>query len=214
MHRLPIAIVLTFTVFISCAYSLVLGKEEAPRPLSNTDVSQKALADMLNSFQLYLNFFQNSYPQGNFNISNHGESYDDALAYFMQGFEQEMAINILSLYTFTNEETGKLQILPTDGLPVLVEEDCTDITWSFIDSRHIVFEHIFYNYYGENNNYSLKVYCSYDGQNWKIYQLQWEPLLINTQLVAKIPPNIMYNEFEFFSQEVIGNNEYKFTQKC
>ncbi len=163
------------SLILSCGYSYVGGKDSLPNAAEMKKHDQ-AWGDMIKSFELYLAFFNDSYPAGNFTISQHADTYAEALAYFSQGFDDELAADITNAYTFYNPDNNKLQILPTDGLPVLVSENPSMISTQFIDADHVIFERYFEGYYGENTKFLYRVFCEYDGAKWKIYQLEWEPV--------------------------------------
>ncbi len=161
------------SLILGSAYSYASGKEPSPDS-AELKKHDQAWGDMIKSFGLYLAFFNDSYPAGNFTVSQHADSYEEAMAYFSQGFDEELAAEITAAYTFYNPDNDKLQILPTDGLPVLLPENPNLIRTQFIDDDHVIFERYFENYYGENTRYLYRVFCKYDGFKWRIYQLEWE----------------------------------------
>jgi len=163
------------SIILSCGYSYVSGKES----LQGTEDMKKrdqAWGDMIQAFELYLAFFEDSYPAGNFTISHHADTQEEALAYFSQAFDEELAAAITNAYTFYNPDNNKLQILPTDGIPVLVSENPNKVSTQFIDADHVMFQRCFEDYYGENTEYIYQVFCQYDGGKWKIYKLEWNPV--------------------------------------
>ncbi len=174
MKRCALFLILLLLI-LSCGYTYVSGKENL-QDAAERKKHDQAWGDMIRSFELYLAFFNDSYPAGNFTISQHADTYEEALAYFKQGFAAQLASDIVSAYTFYNPDNSKLQILPTDGLPVLLPENPNLISTQFIDADHVIFQRYFEDYYGENTKYLYRVFCKYDGGRWKIYQLEWEPV--------------------------------------
>ncbi len=166
------AIFLILLLILGCGYSYVSGKESL-QETADTKKYDQAWGDMINDFELYLAFFNDSYPAGNFTVSRHADTYEEALAYFSQAFDEELAAAVTNAYTFYNPDNNKLQILPTDGLPVLVSENPNKISTQFIDTDHVMFQRYFEDYYGENTKYLYQVFCQYDGNKWKIYKLEW-----------------------------------------
>ncbi len=173
MYRNYWVIVLLLLLIFGCGYSYVSG-QEPPESIKEKSKLDQAWTDMYSSFELYLAFFHDSYPAGNFCISHHADSYEEALAYFIQGFDDSLAADIVNTYTFYDPNNHKLQILPTDGLPVLQPEDPNPIQLQLLDEEQVVFQRFFDNYYGENTRYLYRVFCSYDQDRWKIYRLDWE----------------------------------------
>ncbi|NLO20566.1 MAG: hypothetical protein GX119_01010 [Syntrophomonadaceae bacterium] len=176
MYRRCSLIILLFLFTFCSAYSYVSGKENQEK-MNQMSKEDQAWADMYNSFELYLAFFRDSYPAGVFTISRHADSYAQALDYFSQGFDQGLAVDIISAYTFYNPDNDKLQILATDGLPVLQPENPNPIQAQFVDENNVVFQRYFKDYYGENTQYRYRVFCRYDKEHWKIYRLNWEQVL-------------------------------------
>ena len=158
------------SVILSCGYSFVSGKESHDESMP----IDQAFNDMIKDFALYTAFFNDTYPAGYFNISKHADTAEQACSYFSQGFDEQLASDIVDTYTFWNQEIKKLQIIPTDGLPVLEAENANLISCSYIDHENVIFERCFNNYYGANSSYLYRVFCRYDGQRWKIYKLEWE----------------------------------------
>lgn len=168
-------IFLLLMFLIPSGYSYVSGKETQEDFMEMKKYDQ-AWGDMIRSFGLYLAFFNDSYPVGNFTISRHADTYEEAVAYFAQGFDDQLASSITQAYTFYNPDNDKLQILPTDGLPVLIPENPNLVSTQFIDADHVIFQRYFDNYYGENSKYLYRVFCKFDGSRWKIYKLEWDPV--------------------------------------
>lgn len=170
--RLGIALLLLFLMF-SCGYPYVSGEDKL-QEVNGGAKKDRAWVDMLNGFEIYLNFFNDSYPWGNFTVSRHADTYEEALSYFCQGFDARLAEDIITAYTFYDADHKQLLILPTDGLPVLLPENPNLIRSCFIDEDQVVFERYFEDYYGEDSRYLYRVFCTYQEERWKISRLEWE----------------------------------------
>ena len=175
LHRSCGIIVLLLLFAFCSAYSYVSGKESQGEMKVKSKQDQ-AWTDMYNSFELYRAFFRDHYPVGIYTISRHADSYEEALAYFTQGFDHQMAVDIISTYTFYDPDSKKLLILPTDGLPLLQPENPNLIQAQFLDENKVLFQRYFDDYYGENTRYLYRVFCSYEKDRWKIYRLDWEQI--------------------------------------
>lgn len=168
-------VMLLLLAIITGGYSLVNGQEDSPDPV----VIDTALNDMLYSFQLYSNFFTDTYPLQGLTVSRHGETYDQAVAYFSAGFSGDLAGNIVDTYTFWNPDEQKLQIIPTEGIPVLQEQDKDSINYYYLDSQNIIFERTFENYFLDGKTYLYRVFCQKEDMHWKVCHLEWEPVMIH-----------------------------------
>lgn len=96
-------------------YTLVDTKPEAA---ATSDVYDEAVK----SLGLLSSFFNDTEASDIFTVSRHGRTYAEAHQFLAEGFGCSLADDILSAYTFTDDQ-GTLRIIPCEGIPYLAATD-------------------------------------------------------------------------------------------
>lgn len=110
--------------FICCSSLLMCSAADLPlwenraRPNPPVDAFEAAVK----SFSLLSSFFNDVDARGIYPVSRHGSSYAEAYEYLLQGFDANLAGDILEAYTMS-DPGGTLRIIPCEGIPMLTAAD-------------------------------------------------------------------------------------------
>lgn len=105
--------------------SLVMGTNAHPTVV---DINRGPAAtgdgydEAVKSLGLLSSFFNDTEASDIFPVSRHGRTYAEAYQYLAEGFSCPLAEDILSAYTFTDNQ-GTLRIIPCEGIPYLTADD-------------------------------------------------------------------------------------------
>lgn len=132
-----------------------------------------AKAAAINAFSLYSAFLSDCTQKNDALIPLHGTNRAEALIYLNQGFIPEMSEAIIDECTIWNESLGALTIIPTDGIPVLTDEDSEEIRLFWADRNKIILLRKYNNCYAEGDEYRLMVTLIPDHDTWRIGELSF-----------------------------------------
>jgi len=138
---------------------------------------KEALDSMLKSFQLFSSLFTDVYMQGDYIIPLHGQTMQELIDYLAEGFENDLASDIIETYFTWNCELNKPVVIPCDLIPVLTDLDRAEIK-SFTDCYGNIYFYRFYdNCYYQGDRYYYQVSTYFTGYTWKIKSIRFESIL-------------------------------------
>lgn len=135
-----------------------------------------AMQAMLNCFEIYCSFLNNTEIKQGYYLPLHGRTMAEAIDYLEKGFEENLARAIVDEYTCFVPELNGLAIKPTDGLPVLNQDDIPYLSYNRISDKHIVFSREFTDCYSPGDCYRYQVEMRLHQDHWKISAFRWEEI--------------------------------------
>jgi hypothetical protein len=147
------------------------------QPLLNASEEEKlAFYSAVDSFKLYSSFFGELYYLNDYLISQHGDTPEIILEYLSNGFNEDLAQDIIAAYTTWNPQLQKQIIIPCDGLPILTEDHFAEAEYFHPEKDFIIFKVILYDCYDPGDAYEFLVASEKTGDNWRIKSLRFDPL--------------------------------------
>lgn len=127
------------------------------------DEQRSSFIQMLGSFQIYESFLAEAEeaPEGLL-LPLHGLTREQAHQTLSRGFSSQLANDILLTYTSWNTDHQRLQIIATDGIPILKLEDFADLSYRRFPSGHILFHKTYRNCFHEGDAYHFWVLFNED----------------------------------------------------
>jgi len=143
---------------------------------SAPETVKQAFQNMADGFHLYTSFFEDVVLEGNYYYSQHGHQEKEIKEYFLSGFSEELTCDLILTYTQWNPQLSKQVIIPCEGIPVLKQEDYSEVKFSQIKKNRILFVAYFSNCYEEGDKYIYQVTMDYGDNRWKISALDLQPV--------------------------------------
>lgn len=149
---------------------------------SNTTAMVKAtekeniLQAMFNSFEIYCSFLNDTEVKQGYYLPLHGRTRAEAIDYLRKGFEENLAVAIVDEYTCFIPDLNCLAIKPTDGLPVLNQDDIPNLDYQKLNNEHIVFSREFTGCYSPEDCYRYQVEMRLYQDHWKISAFRLEEI--------------------------------------
>ena len=135
-----------------------------------------ALQAMLNSFELYYSYLNDTEIKQGYYLPLHGKTRAEAIDYLGEGFEENLATAIVDEYTCFIPVLDCLAIKPGDGLPVLNKDDIPYLSCNKISNKHIIFSREFTGCYSPVDRYRYQVEMQLYQDHWKISALSLKKL--------------------------------------
>ncbi len=89
------------------------------------------------------------------------------------GISPSLSARIISEYLLWKPELKRLVLIPTDSIPILVEEHREQTEYLLLDNNTIIFRLRFYDCYRSGDQYSLFVTGIRNESKWVIYDWRW-----------------------------------------
>lgn len=183
MH-LPVKKIYLFSLTIVICLLFVsspLMQAQTNSPSSKTvmvKVAEKEsiLQAMLNSFEIYCSFLNDTEFKQGYYLPLHGRTRTEAVDYLGKGFEGNLATAIVDEYTCFIPQLNCLAIKPTDGLPVLNQDDIPYLGYNKIDNKHVIFFREFTDCYAPGDRYRYQVEMQLYHDHWKISAFRLEEI--------------------------------------
>lgn len=128
---------------------------------------------VIDCFQVYANFFNDTYSLDEYIISRHGENLDEGMMYLRESFNEELAFNILDHYTYWNEEIKKQVIITREGIPVFTIDDLNECSF-YIEDETISLKVNYYNCYTLGDHYVYYITAYKVKDQYIINDLRWQ----------------------------------------
>lgn len=135
-----------------------------------------AMQAMLDCFEIYHSFLNNTEIKQGYYLPLHGKTMIEAISYLKEGFEENLAADIVDEYTCFIPELNCLAIRPCDGLPVLNQNDIPYLRYKKINNTHIVFSRQYTDCYSTGDCYRYQVEMQLYQDHWKISALSLDEL--------------------------------------
>lgn len=135
-----------------------------------------ALQAMFNGFEIYCSYLNDIEIRPDYYLPLHGRTRAEAIEYLGKGFEKNLATAIVDEYTCFIPELNCLAIKPTDGLPVLNEDDIPYLGYQKFNNEHIVFSREFTNCYSPGDCYRYQIEMRLYQDHWKISAFRLEEI--------------------------------------
>lgn len=167
-------------VFGIFGYTQALAEEISPEAGTGksscywSNEEKQAFDSMLRSFALYESLLDDIKEHEGYRITVHGENVQDLMNYLDEGFEAELAANIIEAYLQWVPELQKMAVMPCDGIPVLNNNDMQALTCFHPDQNTIIFQRSYEDCYSKGDSYLFSVTLNHSSQCWRIKELHLE----------------------------------------
>jgi len=121
------------------------------------------------SFSLLSSFFNDVDTKGIYPVSRHGSSYAEAYEYLLQGFDANLAGDILEAYTMSDADST-LRIIPCEGIPILTAADRVRATVTQQEDAAVIQVRL-QDCYQTGDSYIYQITSRLIDGNWKIADL-------------------------------------------
>lgn len=123
---------------------------------------------LLKGFSIYESFVSERDVIDDLLFPVHGHSIAEAESYLQKGFTCSLTNNILLTYTRWNQCFQRLQLIPSDGIPILTEADFNDLSFKTLDDGSIVFQRDYRDCYQSGDRYHFQVTGHKSSSGWLI----------------------------------------------
>jgi len=174
MFRFFSVLAVTILIIILLASSAVAPTQTYS---SGTDDFNDIFKDIVSDYALYESLLLDIYSVNQYRVSIHADDPIAACAYLSGGFDTTLAQTITDYYLQWIPELNKMNVIPTDSIPVITDSDKPFVNMKRLTPDTVVLERIYNNCYEMEDQYLYRITAQKRGIRWIVIDIQLEPVL-------------------------------------